>query len=184
MTTYQTSPQFPPPVLRANNGYYPIGYEDPHVAALLHPFYEGTPQATLWLCEAAQVVYDDGIATGFGETRPAQAAAMPPYADDDCLRFALACALSVYQEPSFVQWAAGWLHRRDRTEASALRMRDRLLSGFDYAGPAHGCLRAALDPPRRRFWSACAAWRAFVDSQRLLDLPLLAEAVRRTHEAQ
>jgi hypothetical protein len=96
-------------------------YTDPALALLLNPIHANIQSPRLWVAEykGRLIDTDHGLKVGTNEMRLVKEIAFVPPTAEQQVKFALYCALEVYQDPAFVAFANAWLSGKDRTEATA-----------------------------------------------------------------
>lgn len=106
-------------------------YGNPLVAVLLTPLHVTYEVDRLWEAEG-EIVAGNVLKYGVKTLTTVREIPIPSISPEKRMRFALLCALSVYHEESFVQWAHKWLSGEDRSaegiakaEAQAERIRKR-----------------------------------------------------------
>ena len=94
-------------------------YDSPLVAVLLNPTHANIANPLLWEIEVDGVVAHDGTKGGTKTATTIRQMQLPVISTNQRIRFAIFCALAVYEEPDFVAWANNWLSGKDRTAAEA-----------------------------------------------------------------
>lgn len=89
-------------------------YKDPFVAALMTPLRETGEADRLWEAKG-DIVAGDALKYGVKTLTTLREIPIPSISPEKRMRIALLCALSVYQEENFVQWAHKWLSGEDRS---------------------------------------------------------------------
>ena len=91
---------------------------DPLVAIMLNLLHTNIERPRLWLIEG-DVVSDDWLKVG-SKWQTVLAELDVPAPTTECrVAFAILCALEVYEESRFVEWARGWLSGADRSRKAA-----------------------------------------------------------------
>ena len=95
-------------------------YSDPILALLLNPIHAAIAAPRLFEAEiAGKVEGDHGLKAGCTKMRLVKELQLPAVTMEQRIKFGILCALEVYQEPSFVQWAAKWLDGSNRSKEAA-----------------------------------------------------------------
>lgn len=94
-------------------------YTSPQLAVLLNPIHADYRPFTLWTADGEVGATDHGLKVGCSRLTILHEIPVPTVPVEQCVTFALYCALAVYAEPKFVRWAEAWLAGTDRTGAAA-----------------------------------------------------------------
>jgi len=94
-------------------------YDHPLKAVMFNPIHAGFGKYHLWEVKVKKVVANDGLKVGVKQCTAIKRAKAPTVTTDQCIRFAIYCALEVYHEVKFKKWAAGWLSGTDRAAKAA-----------------------------------------------------------------
>jgi hypothetical protein len=95
-------------------------YTHPLLAVLLNPMHADIRKPKLWLAYGSGKRKDDrGLKVGFTTLKTVKELPLPEITTVQRVAFAIYCALEVYKEPSFAQWAAKWLSGEDRSKDAA-----------------------------------------------------------------
>ena len=94
-------------------------YDHPLKAVMFNPIHAGFGKYHLWEVKVKKVVANDGLKVGVKQCTAIKRAKAPTVTTDQCIRFAIYCALEVYHEVKFKKWAAGWLSGTDRAAEAA-----------------------------------------------------------------
>ena len=135
---------------------YVHAYTDPLLAVFLNPIHADLHDPVLWECEGEVVKNDRGLKVGCVSLTTTRRIELPAVTTEQRVKFALLCALEVYDDPAFAAWARSWLSGEDRSEKSAV---------------AAGA-RAAVAAGARAAVAAWAAWGAAAAAE--IDLIALA----------
>lgn len=93
-------------------------YEDPLIAVLLTPVHHDCVDHRLWEAEGEVVAREGQLKCGVKTLTTMREISIPVISPEKRMQYAFLCALSVYQEENFVQWAHKWLSGEDRSEES------------------------------------------------------------------
>ena len=116
-------------------------YASAEIAWFLNPIHANYASAVLYQVEGAGAVqHDHGIKIGYTRMRLVAPVAQPIPTTEQRVRFGLACAYAVYREPTYQDWAGGWLCGEDRS-----------------AGAAEAAAEAAVGAARAAAWAAVGA---------------------------
>ena len=94
-------------------------YRHPLLAVLLNPIHTDFHKIRLWEAEG-EVVADDGLKVGCKELTTVKRIRVPKITTEQRVRFAILCALEVYNDRDFAKWAEAWLDGSDRSRAAAI----------------------------------------------------------------
>jgi hypothetical protein len=94
-------------------------YRDPLLAVLLNPVHADYKDPLLWEAAGANVIDEKADKLGVKSLRVIKHIPLPEITREARIRFAIACALEVYSEATFVQWACVWLSGKDRSAEAA-----------------------------------------------------------------
>ena len=100
----------------------------------------------LWACDG-DVCVDDGTKVGCTRLRTLEIIKKPEITIEQRVTIAIRCALMVYQEATFTQWATSWLSGKDRSRESA----------WAAADAAEAAVAAAARTASAAAWAAVAA---------------------------
>src|SRR4029077_20319207 len=88
-------------------------YDDPLLAVLLNPVHARFEEPRLFECEVKDIVVHDGLKGGCKSMTLLREIALPILTTNQRITFAILCALEVYKESSFQEWANAWLDNSD-----------------------------------------------------------------------
>ena len=94
-------------------------YSHPLLAVFLNPIHANFNNPLLWEAEAEIVASDNGLKLGAKRVTTLRRIPLPTVTTEQRVRFAILCALAVYEETKFKKWAEGWLANTDRTAETA-----------------------------------------------------------------
>jgi hypothetical protein len=97
-------------------------YLHPRLAVILNPAHADFSWPKLWEAEGEIVAREGQLKVGCKSLTTIKEIPLPEITDEQKIKFAIYCALEVYQEEKFVSWANKWLSGEDRTAESADRM--------------------------------------------------------------
>ncbi len=120
-------------------------YTDPLLAVLLNPIHADYENPRLFRARAGRKSkHDHGLKSGYTKMTLIEEIPVPAISTAQRVRFAILCAMKVYQDPGFVQWGENWLSGKDRSAEAAEAA----------AGAAEAAWAA------EEAWAARAAWEA------------------------
>jgi hypothetical protein len=93
-------------------------YEHPLIAIFLNPIHGDFSDPILWECDGVVGTTDHGLKVGCTSLTTLRQIPLPVVTTEQCVRFAIACTVSVYQEPNFMAWVTSWISGTDRSEES------------------------------------------------------------------
>ena len=142
-------------------------YTDPLLAVLLNPIHGDFKSPRLWEAEGEVGKEDLGLKVGCKKLTTTSEIPLPVITIEQKVKFAIYCALEVYQEPSFITWANEWLENKDRSRASTAAW---AAADATAAWAAAAAAWAAADAD-----AAAAAWAAWAASRaKVINLPKIA----------
>jgi len=91
-------------------------YTDPYLALFLNPIHADIDNPIVCEVEVKGESKDDnGLKTGYRKMRVVRDLDISPSSMEQRVKFAILCALEVYKDDAFVQWANNWLSGKDRS---------------------------------------------------------------------
>jgi hypothetical protein len=94
-------------------------YLSPELALFLNPIHAAISQPRLWEAEGAVVAEEGQLIVGVKSlTVLCEITAVQPTTEQR-VKFAILCALSVYKDTAFSEWAENWLSGKDRSAEAA-----------------------------------------------------------------
>jgi len=126
-------------------------YHTTDLAVLLQPLHTKYNPFVLYEAEVRGKMKDDnGLKVCYTEARLIKPIETPVWTTPQRIAFGIYCALAVYREESFVEWAENWLSGKDRSARSAAW------------SAAHVARSTGWSAARSAAWSAArsAAWSA------------------------
>ena len=128
---------------------YIHAYRDPLLAVLLNPIHADFRNPVLWECEG-EVITDDRLKVGCYQLTTVKIIPLSEVTTTQRVRFAILCAMKVFDDPEWGAWASGWLSgKRDRAAVRAAR------------ATAQAKMDAAAEAAAEAAWAAAwAAWAA------------------------
>jgi hypothetical protein len=140
-------------------------YSDPLLAAFLNPIHAKFAAPRLFqveVAEDAKVLEDHGLKLGCTKMRLVQELQFPQVTMEQRVKFGILCALEVYDDAKFVQWANGWLDGADRSKKAADAAAWAAAAARADADAAWAAARAAARADAAAAWAAdaAAAWAA------------------------
>lgn len=94
-------------------------YNHPLKAVMFNPIHADFPEYHLWEVKVEKVVANDTLKVGVKQCTSVRQIDAPIITTKQRVRFAILCALEVYKEKTFVDWADGWLSGKDKSESAA-----------------------------------------------------------------
>jgi hypothetical protein len=135
------------------SGAWLHGYIDPVLAVLFNPIHANFKNSRLFEAEAeGEIKYDGQLKFGCQRMRLIKEVALPEITSEQCVKFAIFCALEIYQDSDFVTWANNWLNGSDRSAESANAASEAAYAASDAAYAAWAANAAS--------YAADAAWAA------------------------
>src|SRR5574338_277270 len=90
-------------------------YEHPLLAVFLNPIHGDFDNPRMWEAEGRGKMKRDGeLKCGVRELTTVREITLPEVTTEQCIRFAIFCALEVCRTVGFVNWAENWLSGKDR----------------------------------------------------------------------
>ena len=94
-------------------------YLSPETAVLHNPIHANYVPARLWKCRGVIGAREGEMKVGCSAIELVREIPLPVATMEQQITYAIWCALAVYQDTRFVEWAEGWLSQEDRTGAAA-----------------------------------------------------------------
>ena len=95
-------------------------YTNPLLAILLNPIHARISNPKLFEIEVdGKCLTDYGLKEGWTKMKLVKEIAIPEITNIQKVAFAILCALEVYHDEKFVEWANNWLNGKDRSRDSA-----------------------------------------------------------------
>lgn len=138
-------------------------YESPLLAVFMNPIHACFDNPILWEARGIIEKRDGQLACGCRVLTTVRELPLPVITEEQLIKFAIYCALEVYEEEHFVTWAINWLSgdNRSKDAASMASARARSRSGAARSGAPAWAARAALwvvpmveDAARATAWAA------------------------------
>jgi hypothetical protein len=127
-------------------------YSDAKLAAFLNPIHAGFDKPRLFEIEVAESIKsDNGLKYGCTKMRLIKELQFIKPTTEQCIKFAIYCALEVCKDAAFIKWANNWLDGTDRSKESA-----RAAAAADYAAWAADAAWAARVAYDVAYWAAAA----------------------------
>jgi hypothetical protein len=95
-------------------------YTDPLLAVLLNPIHCGYSRFRLWEAEGEIGKNDKGLKVGTRSLTTIREIPIPKITTKQKIRFAILCAMAVYKDQTWTDWANNWLSGKDRSAATAV----------------------------------------------------------------
>lgn len=114
------------------------------IALFLNPIHANIPNPVLYQVEVGGKKQEDGgLKVGYTRMRLVRRCLATPPTVEQRVRFAIFCALSVYREPSFRQWAHAWIENTDQSYDAARAAADATVSAAATDAAADAAYAAA-----------------------------------------
>jgi len=96
-------------------------YKDPHLAIFMNPSHGNYDSKTLqlWESETSKIINDDGTKSGCKTLTTIKVIPTPIITTEQLVEIAIRCAMKVYDDEKFQDWAMKWTMNQDRSEAAA-----------------------------------------------------------------
>lgn len=128
---------------------YIHAYENPLIAVFMNPVHAGFKSPILWLATGWVSRREGMLKCGCFSLRIVEKLSLPVLSTTQRVAIGIHCALSVYTEPTFVEWAKNWLAGVDRTvraaEAAASVIAAAIYAAHAYDAAAEAAVDAAAD---------------------------------------
>jgi hypothetical protein len=136
-------------------------YESIKQALLMNPIHANFQNPRAWECSWSGRIKKEKLKIGVQSLTTLKEIKVLEITIEQRVRFAICCALQVYQEESFCRWANNWLLGIDSAaEAAAWAARDAAGASAWAASAAEAAAWAARDVVMTAAWAARAAARA------------------------
>ena len=123
------------------SGSFLHAYTDPVLALFLNPIHANIENPRLFRAEGrGRFADDNGLKVGYSQMRIVEELPVKMPTTEQRVKFAILCAMEVYDHPDFLDWCHKWLIGEDRSQAAAW---------------------AAARAAREAAWAARAAWAAW-----------------------
>jgi hypothetical protein len=130
-------------------------YADPLLAVLLNPIHADYKNPRLFRARVGRKSkHDHGLKSGYTKMTLIEEIPVPAISTAQRVRFAILCAMKVYQDPGFVQWGETWLSGKDRSAEAAEAAAEAAWA----AGAAAWAAAWAAEAAEAAAWAA--AWEA------------------------
>ena len=107
-------------------------YSDPLLAILLNPIHANIDNPRLFEVEVERKnLTDNGLKEGWTRMRLIKELDIPEVSRIQKVAFGILCALKVYQNEKFVEWANNWLSGKDRNIDSAYNVLNIINNNID-----------------------------------------------------
>ena len=93
---------------------YIHAYLSPELAVLLNPIHNRFVSPKLWEAEGDVALWDCQLKVGCVSLTTIKEISIPSFTIEQKIYFSIICALHVYKEKSFVDWANDWISGKDR----------------------------------------------------------------------
>lgn len=94
-------------------------YEDPRVAVFMNPVHGSYNPFRLWECEGEIVKRDGQLKCGCTSLTTIRIIDAPVITTEQRVEIAIRCAMTVYNDLKWLDWANAWLDGSDRSRESA-----------------------------------------------------------------
>jgi len=126
-------------------------YTHPLLAVFMNPIHANFERPRLWEADGDVGISDGNLKVGCTRLKTLRELPVPEVTREQRIRFAIACALQVWDDATFRNWALAWLDGSDRSDNAALAASETARAKAAWAKAA----KAAA-------WSAWSAWSAWV----------------------
>ena len=139
------------------SGSFLHAYTDPVLALFLNPIHANIQNVRLFKAESRGRFADDhGLKIGYSQMRLVEELPVKMPTTEQRVKFAILCAMRVYDHPDFLDWCHKWLIGEDRSQDAAAEAAERAAADAAAAWAA-----AAADADAAAAWAdAAAAWAA------------------------
>ena len=118
------------------------GYDSPLLAVLFNPIHANIKRPLLFKCRVGKIVAHDGLKFGTKTMTLIAQLELPQISLNQKIAFGILCALGVYKNKSFKNWAKKWLNGEDKTANTAYAAANTAYSA-DAAYAAYAAYAAA-----------------------------------------
>ena len=95
-------------------------YKDPYQAVLMNPNHGNYNPKTMLLWEAkGKVIADDSTKSGCKQLTTIKQIPVPEITIEQRVEIAIRCAMKVYKDDKFQEWALNWIMNKDRSANAA-----------------------------------------------------------------
>lgn len=148
------------------------------LAVLLNPIHANVKNPRLWLIDVdGKRKEDNGLKFGFKRMRLLEELPLPKVNVEQQVKFAILCAKHVHHDPSWLNWADGWLSGQNRSQEAAETVRvnawtARAAAAEEASWAAAAAANAASGASAATAAGITAAW---VTDSKIIDLGAIAE---------
>ena len=137
-------------------------YDHPLLAVLHNPIHADITNPVLWRVEVRGTEKRDyQIKSGWTQMRLVKTVKLPNITINQRIAYGIKCALAVYTDKLFVNWAENWLSGKDRSKESAARAAWAAWAAWAAAEAAAEAAWAAAEAAAETAWATrAAAWAA------------------------
>ena len=135
-------------------------YTDPLLAVLLNPIHCNYSRFRLWEAEGEIGKNDKGLKVGTRSLTTIREIPIPKITTKQKIRFAILCAMAVYKDETWTDWANNWLSGKDRSAATAVVAAEAAETAAVAEAAAAVAARAAYGAEAAAVVAAGAAARA------------------------
>ena len=128
------------------SGSFLHAYTDPVLAIFLNPIHANISNMRLFRAEGrGRFADDNGLKIGYSQMRLVEELPVKMPTTEQRVKFAILCAMEVYDHPDFLDWCHKWLIGEDRSRAAAWAAAE---AAWAAAWAAARAARAAEDAAR------------------------------------
>jgi len=92
-------------------------YTDPLIAVLMNPAHASFSNPILWECEVAGDVLHEPLKSGCKRLTTIKQIPLPTVTTNQKVAFGIMCAITVYKEKDYLEWALNWLSSELSTDS-------------------------------------------------------------------
>ncbi len=120
-------------------------YKDPYLAVFMNPSHGNYDSKTLLLWEAKtpKIIADDSTKSGCKIVTTIKRIPKPQITTEQRVEIAICCAMEVYDDEKFQDWAMKWITNQDRTIAAARAAASAAYAAANAASAAYAAANAA-----------------------------------------
>ena len=135
-------------------------YEHPLLAAFMNPIQANLKDPQLWEAEGEIVAREGQLKCGVKTLTTLRKIDLPVISTEQRVEIAIRCALLVYKDPNFLQWAENWISGKDRSAEAAAAAEAAEAEAAAAKAAARAAWAAAWEAEAAAEAAAAAAWEA------------------------
>jgi hypothetical protein len=149
-------------------------YSDPYLAVFMNPVHANFANPVLWEANAEGEIKEEQTKLGCQKLTTRCKIDLPEISTDQRIEISIRCAMLVYEEPEWLEWANGWLTGNTRSARAAAATAARAAWAAEAAAAtAAWTAEAAAAAAARAAWAARAARAAEAAARAAVDIDIV-----------